>query len=213
MLDRLSRRLDRDRTRFAKRLLPAHAKGSGLAPAPALERRHLDGCLVLPDFETMVRELPKGAIVAELGSFHGDSARTILEDAEPRELHLIDRDFSKLRRDSLRDDVVRFHEGDSASTLGTFPDEHFDWIYIDADHSYAGVKRDLEEAKRKVKRDGLLIFDDYVFFSPTELLPYGVVHAVHELCIDDGWAFRYFVLAGRGFCQVAVSRLPDTPAA
>jgi predicted O-methyltransferase YrrM len=166
---------------------------------------------VLPDFETMIRELPKDAVVAELGSFQGDSARTILEDAEPRELHLIDRDFSKLQRDFPSDDVVRLHEGDSASTLGAFPDEHFDWIYIDADHSYAGVKRDIDEAKRKVKRDGLLVFDDYVFFSPTELIPYGVIQAVHELCIDDDWAFRYFVLAGRGFCQVAVTRLPDIP--
>jgi hypothetical protein len=77
--------------------------------------------VVPPDFETMVRELPKGGVVSELGSFQGDSARAILEEAEPRELHLIDRDFSKLRRDSLSDDVVQL---------------------------------DIDEAKRKVKRDG-----------------------------------------------------------
>lgn len=164
---------------------------------------------MLPDFEALIRELPKGAVVAELGSFQGGSARAILAGAEPRELHLIDRDFSNLRRDFVPDDVVRLHEGDSASTLGTFPDEHFDWIHIDADHSYAGVKRDIDEAKRKVKRDGLLVFDDYVFFSANELMPYGVIHAVHELCIEDGWAFRYFALAGRMFCHVAVTRLPD----
>jgi predicted O-methyltransferase YrrM len=165
---------------------------------------------MLPDFEALIRELPKDAVVAELGSFQGSSARAILKGAEPRELHLIDRNFSNLRRDFLPNDVVRLHEGDSASTLGAFPDEHFDWIHIDADHSYAGVKRDIDEATRKVKRDGLLVFDDYVFFSANELMPYGVIHAVHELCIEDGWAFRYFALAGRMFCHVAVARLPDS---
>ena len=164
---------------------------------------------MLPDFKAMAQELPKGAVVAELGTFEGNAARTILEGAEPRELHLIDRSFAILRQDSLPDDVVRLHQGDSASTLGTFPDEHFDWIYIDADHSYNGVNRDIDVAKRKVKRDGLLVFDDYIFLSTTELVPYGVIHAVHELCIDDGWAFRYFALAPRMFCQVALARLPE----
>jgi hypothetical protein len=135
--------------------------------------------VVPPDFETMVRELPKGGVVSELGSFQGDSARAILEEAEPRELHLIDRDFSKLRRDSLSNDVVQL---------------------------------DIDEAKRKVKRDGLLVFDDYVFFSPPSFFPMASSTPSMSCASTTVGRFGYFILAGRGFCQVAVSRLSGTPA-
>lgn len=38
-------------------------------------------------------------------------------------------------------------------------------IYIDADHSYEGVKKDISVACRKVKHDGILIFNDYIYWS------------------------------------------------
>ena len=43
-----------------------------------------------------------------------------------------------------------------------FPNEYFDWIYIDASHRYEDVLNDLEMARLKVKLDGLILGDDYV---------------------------------------------------
>jgi len=169
---------------------------------------------VLTDRKTMIREyLPKGAVVAEVGVFRGDNAHTILEGAEPRELHLIDLDFSLLHRHpfepALRDGIVRLHEKDSVAALASFPDKYFDWVYIDGDHSYPGVKRDIEEAKRTVKPDGLLVVNDYIFFSHWEFIRYGVVHAVNELCLAEDWAFRYFALDSEMYCDVALARQPN----
>jgi predicted O-methyltransferase YrrM len=207
---RLAHRIERERARLAKRILPAEATRH--APAPELEPRHLDGCRVLTDRDTMIREhLPKHAVVAEVGVDEGFNAHTILEGSKPRELHLIDRTFSRLRKDNVfkrefGDCRVRLHENDSVPALGTFPDEYFDWIYIDGDHSYWGVTRDIEAAQRKVKPGGLLVFNDYICFSHEELLRYGVVQAVNELCIAEGWTFRYLVLERTMYCDVALAR-------
>lgn len=143
--------------------------------------------------------------------FRGENAGTILAGANPRQLHLIDRDLSRLNTQAIRqgllDGTVHLHEQDSALALASFPDNHFDWIYLDGDHSYAGIKRDIEQATRKVKPDGLLVFNDYILFSHNELMQYGVIPAVHELCVDDGWTFRFLALAGGMYCDVAVARL------
>lgn len=43
----------------------------------------------------------------------------------------------------------------------SFPDEYFDFVYIDGDHRYAAVKEDLELYFKKLKVRGLLCGGDY----------------------------------------------------
>lgn len=43
----------------------------------------------------------------------------------------------------------------------TFVEAQRRWVYIDADHSYKGVKGDLEAFYRTVKSGGFLAGDDY----------------------------------------------------
>jgi SAM-dependent methyltransferase len=188
-----------------------------MAPPP-LEHRHVENCRLLPDREVLAREvLKKGAVAAELGTLRGHFARTLLDAAEPSQLHVIDIDMQRLERELLAPELesgrLVAHEGDSVAVLTSFPEAYFDWIYIDADHSYAGVKRDVEVAKQKVKPDGMLVFNDYTVWSPLELEEYGVVHAVNELCRDDGWELRYFALQRFMYCDVAVARIRQVGAA
>ena len=207
--ERLAKRLEYDRMRLAKRILPAQA--TSFTYPPKLMPRHVADCRVLANRKLMIREcLPKHGVVAEVGTFRGRNARTILDGAQPRELHLIDLDFSRLQyaliESAVQDGTARLHENDSSSVLASFPDEYFDWIYIDGDHTYGGVKRDIEQAKRTVKPDGLLVFNDYTFFSHHELSGYGVIHAVNELCLAEDWALRYFALQPGMYCDVAIAR-------
>jgi len=90
--------------------------------------------------------------------------------------------------------------------LQSFPDSYFDWIYIDAQHTYKGVKRDIPAAA-KVKSDGFLVFNDYTVWSQVEMQPYGVVAAVNELCLEDQWEFAYLALPPHMYCDVAVRRM------
>ena len=134
--------------------------------------------------------------------------------AQPREFHIIDIDLSQLesRKALAADPVVTLHEQDSATCLATFPDHYFDWIYIDADHSYPAVRRDADIGLRKIKEDGYLVFNDYIFWSHEQMMPYGVVAAVNELCIEQNLVWVYFALHQSMYCDVALRRRPHAKA-
>lgn len=214
---RVAQRVTVERTRLARLILPP-ARASPVDP-PELEPRHVEACRVVASREQMISEwLPKHAVVAEVGTYRGDNARTILDGAAPRELHLIDRDFTVFQRHrfvrELGEGILLLNENDSSVALGDYPDEYFDWIYIDGDNTYDGLKRDVDEAKRAVKRDGLLVFRNYMFFSHNDLHPVAFVHVVNELCVHEDWSLRYLALQHRMYLDVAVGRmLGRTPGA
>lgn len=57
-----------------------------------------------------------------------------------------------------------------------FPDESFDWIYIDANHTYPKIKEDLKAWYLKIKKGGYICGHDYIENYKT----YGVKKAVDE---------------------------------
>jgi len=155
--------------------------------------------------------LPAGGIGAEIGVQRGDYAAEMLRRAAPRKLYLIDgwrwqpgpykSDKSnvpdeeheaflrhveeRFRHEILAGRVVVFR-GFSHEVLPAFPAGHFDWVYLDADHSYDAVRRDLRLCARVLKAGGLLCGHDY---CPDEGVGFGVVRAVDEFCREKGWEF------------------------
>jgi hypothetical protein len=135
--------------------------------------------------------LPRGAVCAEVGTWRGDFAQTILSSRRPRTLHLIDpwqyRDEDAYERamfggrtqdgqsemDTIYQSVldrfrpridrgqVQVRRARSVDAAGEFADESLDWVYIDGDHTYEAVKADLEAYFRTVKPGGFLAGDDY----------------------------------------------------
>ncbi len=176
--------------------------------APKLPQSALDACRLLADREALLDRLPKRAVCAEIGTHEGTFAEAILRIARPREFHIVDIDLSRLRAAPAlaADPAVVLHEQDSADCLARFADGYFDWIYIDADHTYPAVRRDADIALRKIKPDGYLVFNDYIFWSHEEMLPYGVVTAVNELCLEHDLVFAYFALHRALYCDVALRR-------
>ncbi len=57
---------------------------------------------------------------------------------------------------------VKIYRTDSVEATNHFPDEYFDWIYIDADHSYEGCKRDLNAWYPKLKKGGMFCGHDFL---------------------------------------------------
>ena len=153
-------------------------------------------------------KLPRGGRVAEVGTDRGDFARHILATCAPDELHLLDLDFSFLDPAVAEDARVVLHNGLSDQALRQFPDAHFDWIYIDGDHSYAGASKDADAAASKVKPGGYLVFNDFAH-ADQNLGAYGVHRAVVDFALARGWKFAWFAYHPSALYDVALQRPRD----
>lgn len=87
--------------------------------------------------------------------------------------HVMDKLLPKLTKASIDIEVIK---GEHTKLVNNYPDESFDYIHIDADHSYEGVKRYIEQWWPKIKKGGIL--SGYDYNSRNKYL--GVVQAVDE---------------------------------
>ena len=110
--------------------------------------------------------------VAEVGVNCGDNALEICNALHPSELYLIDvwngsfKDsgstmFSlSVAADLLKDKVtphnIRFWQGTSEEQSKRIADEYLDFVYIDADHSYEEVKKDIDLWLPKIRKGGII---------------------------------------------------------
>ena len=157
----------------------------------------------------LISMLPHGGHVAEVGTDRGHFAQQILTHCSPSKLHLIDFDFSFLEPAVAKDARVALHRGDSHELIASFPEAYFDWIYIDADHSYEGVMRDANAAASKVRRGGFLVFNDFAHVDPL-LGVYGVHRAVVDFAIKRRWTFTFFAYDPQALYDVALQRPQDS---
>lgn len=185
--------------------------------APVLQNYHVKNCRVVENRFKMLEFLPKNSVVAEVGTQYGEFAEKILATVKPQKLHLIDGDFEPLKfeiangrkpliKSAIDSGIVELHEGDSSTILDSFIEDYFDWIYIDADHAYEGVCKDIDRGYSKVKPDGLMVFNDYTNWSVCEIMPYGVARAVNEFCIANNWEIVFFALHSLGYHDIAIKK-------
>lgn len=146
--------------------------------------------------------IPENGVGAEIGVWKGDFSRFLWNNTHPQKLHLIDpwvfRDDypwamyggviakSQEEMDKIYNQVIKtfssyseveIHRMSSVLASELFPEDYFDWIYIDGDHTYIGVMDDLTSYYSKVKKGGLIIGDDYSWKS--------VKAAFHDFCKNN----------------------------
>jgi SAM-dependent methyltransferase len=177
------------------------------ALSPVLPPELVADCRMCADRLALLDRLPKGGVVAELGTYKGDFAREILARTAPQQLHLIDIDFTGTDPLILADKRVTQHNGLTHEAIASFPDGHFDWIYVDADHSYAGVVRDAAASAAKLKPGGYLIFNDFAHIDPY-MGRYGVHRAVVEFANAQRWPMAFFAFSPAALYDVALQKAP-----
>lgn len=90
----------------------------------------------------------------------------------------------------LRHGLVHIIEGYTHDVVNGFDDVYFDVIYIDADHTYEGIKRDLLDWWPKLKIGGVFSGHDYcnnkIKNEAQQVVEFGVVQAVDEFIKEKG---------------------------
>lgn len=135
------------------------------------------------DLATLANKLFPNGTGVEIGVLRGEYSKLILERWKNCQLYLVDtwRHLDNYVDMNGQDDKYHYEcllktcentkpwqnrahiiRMDSAISANIFPDEHFDFVYIDADHSYEGVMRDIKAWWPKVKKGGLFCGDDYI---------------------------------------------------
>lgn len=203
--------LERARQQFQSALIEYQKSGGRyIDRAPEVPSSLLTACRVVSNRYELLNYLPKGGVVAEVGTDQGAFAARIMDTCAPSSLHLFELDLARLKPENVSEAVNegRCHlvAGDSATNLQRYPHDYFDWIYIDGDHSYEGVKRDTEAAAPRVKPGGYLVFNDYNVWSVTSMRRCGVARAVNEFAARDGWAFVFLALQASMYLDVALQR-------
>lgn len=153
----------------------------------------------------LVRALPKHAVGCEVGVYRGDFSDRILRIARPRELYLIDTwdaahttgsrldaqeghderyrfVCERFARETARETVKILRET-SEEASRRFREGQLDFAYLDGDHSYEQVRKDLSAYYPLIKAGGILCGDDY------DVHP-GVKRAVDEFAQHNRLALR-----------------------
>lgn len=204
---------------------------------PVLSDAHLRHARIVPSRLAALTLWPQDAVIAEIGVALGEFSNAILAACRPRRFLAIDR-FDLHQLPSLWDIPTSEHfggrthgefyrnrfareiaggqvevmEGDSATVISSLPDGSVDVFYVDADHTYEGVRRDLEAILPKIKPDGWIVMNDYTsaeigFSNET----YGVIQATNEFMITHGWEMVYFALAWIMYCDVCLRKASSAP--
>src|SRR5690606_11417637 len=75
----------------------------------------------------------------------------------------MDQVYENVRARFASSPSVVFHRSAAEEAVTEFQDGYFDFIYIDGNHSYDFVKKDIEMYLPKAKNGGYVTGDDYVF--------------------------------------------------
>lgn len=151
---------------------------------------------------------PEGRVLVQVGVWAGDATAWLLDHALVLGDTLYDVDtfagtpgehdeaaaseaygrYHEMKREKDPFLCVRTSRCTSDVFFEHFPDEAWaDFVYVDGDHSFAQVARDVENAWRSVKPGGILACDDYQWYTPDRRYdrPYPALVNFRELHLGE----------------------------
>ena len=172
--------------------------------------------------QKLLERMPKGGRCAEIGVWAGGFTVEILQITKPAELVLIDpwgllagedetewvhsKNSDRSFMDEMHENVVqafadeaavKVRKGFSGDVLADYPDDYFDWVYIDGNHLYDYVRQDVELCWKKVRHGGTIAGDDFLWKREGRLhVKDAVEDALGQIGLDPA---RHLEVAGQQF--------------
>ena len=145
------------------------------------------------DFGKLYQEYYKTGIGAEVGTHQGDFAKILAKDYEGKILciDIFTEPFliGKCRKNLKDVPNCEIIKGSSIKISETIDNEALDWVYIDAEHDYRNVKRDINAWFPKVRKGGIVSGHDYLKYH-VRGYEFGVIEAVDEFCKEHGYKIK-----------------------
>jgi hypothetical protein len=137
----------------------------------------------------------------------GDARERNEQFAAPPENSGGDEQFAEVTARFRADQRVHLHRQYSYKAASGFADGHFDFVYLDGNHQYEFVLRDLEDFGAKLKPGGLLFGHDFFEDTFARDEHYGVVDAVNTFLKRSD--FRFLLLTSDPFPTFCLARRLD----
>lgn len=180
---------------------------------------------VLPSRYQVFEYLPKNCIAAEVGVAFGGFSKYILEEMKPTSFYAIDMYDEQLEgfwnknifkeqkithydwyekefKDYIDAGVLKMHKSISWDAMKAYPDNYFDYLYLDAAHDYESVKKDIEAIYPKMKKGSIIQFNDYTY--GTSNVYYGVIPLVNKFINETDSEVLYFCFEKGGYHDLVV---------
>ncbi len=195
-------------TQTYKTHIGLHPNPDFLPPMDYIPQELLNGCKVFSNRTGLMKhfkyEYPTK--IAEIGVQEGFFNEVINDTFNPKELYAIDIDITQYtNRTKIKDNVIPINKPSQEVVASDFSGP-LDIVYLDADHSYDAVKKDIQVLKDLIKPGGLFIFNDFTMFSIHEMLLYGVARAVTEFVVSEGWEVVGLALDEWNFYDIALRK-------
>jgi hypothetical protein len=174
----------------------------------------IEGYFTWPDYYDRIAEVASGYVMwrgIEVGAYCGKSAAYLGDRLHMgAKLDVLDIELTKHgTRDNLSNvnGIGEFIEKDSAEAAACINNGSYDFVFIDADHAYQSVRRDIDAWLPKVKSGGIIAGHDHcpdftgVIQAVSETFPrYEVWRGMR----GEGWGDKRMVDTGQYYSAWSV---------
>ncbi len=128
------------------------------------------------NFIRMIEHTPQVAVAVDAWTNDG----TLAHNDSGYSQEALDKEYEHFRSRMADKPFVKIYREYSSLAVKHFPNDYFDLIYIDADHTYSGCLADIENWYPKLKKGKFLTGDDYVRTVEPVGIRYNVKKAAND---------------------------------